>query len=326
MFARVRSLQRVLPAVLLACGVLFGQVAHAAFPDRPIKMIIPWPPGGGSDTLGRIVSRHLSERLGQPVVVDNRPGATGLIGTDALVKSAPDGYTLIFIADSYIVSPIMSPATARFNVNKDFTNIGMVGFFPFVLVVNADKNPGDLQAFIKKASDPASKMNYSSWGVGSSSHLAMEMFKSNSGAQMLHVPFQGAAPAMTAVVSGDVDALFVPAVVALPHHKAGRAKILGVSSKNRIPAAPELPTLAEQGVQSWISWMGVLGPAGIPADRAELLSKALQDVVSDPKVREELTRSGLDPNFMGMKELTEFVAADDKRIRELVKSANINPK
>ena len=324
MFKYKEQFKKILAAVAVGCAALVGHTAYAQFPDRPIKMIIPWPPGGGSDVLGRIVSKHLSQQLGQPVVVENRPGATGLIGTDALVKSAPDGYTLVFIADSYIVSPILTPATARYDVNKDFTNIGMVGFFPFVLVVNAQKNPGDLKGFLERAKNPSSNVAYSSWGNGSSSHLAMEMFRSKTNTSMLHVPFQGAAPAMTAVISGDVDALFVPAVVALPHHRSGKAKILGVSSTNRLPAAPELLTLAEQGVESWISWMGVLGPAGIPADRAQKLSDALKKVVSDPVVREELVKSGLDPNFMGPKELTSFVAKEDQRIRELVKAANIS--
>jgi len=323
MFKYKEQFKKILVSIAVGCTALVGHAAYAQFPDRPIKMIVPWPPGGGSDVLGRIVSKHLSQQLGQPVVVDNRPGATGLIGTDALVKSPPDGYTLVFIADSYIVSPILTPATARYDVNKDFTNIGMVGFFPFVLVVNAEKNPGGLKAFLERAKSSSSNVTYSSWGIGSSSHLAMEMFRSKTNANMLHVPFQGAAPAMNAVVAGNVDALFVPAVVALPHHRSGKATILGVSSTNRLPAAPELLTLAEQGVESWISWMGVLGPAGIPADRAQKLTDALKAVITNPEVRAELIKSGLDPNFIGPKELTSFVAGEDKRIRELVKSANI---
>lgn len=320
------ALFKIIAISLFAFAAMaFGQAAKAEYPDRPIKMIIPWPPGGGSDTIGRIVAKHMTEKLGQPVVIDNRAGATGLIGTDALVKSDPDGYTIIFIADSYIVSPIMQPQTARFDVNKDFTNIGMVGFFPFVLVVNEQKNPGGLKEFIQKASQPDSKVTYSSWGIGSSSHLAMEMFQKETGSKMLHVPYQGAAPAMTAVVAGEVDAMFVPAVVALPHHNAGRAKILGVSSAVRIPAAPDMPTLAEQGVQSWTSWMGVLGPAGIPNDRAQKLSAVLGEVIADPKVQEELNRAGLSPNFMDIATLDAFVAEEDKRIRQLVKEANITP-
>lgn len=320
------KLFRIFTLFLFAfAALLLGQAAKAAYPDRPIKMIIPWPPGGGSDTIGRIVAKHMSEKLGQPIVIDNRAGATGLIGTDALVKSDPDGYTIIFIADSYIVSPIMQPQTARFNVNKDFTNIGMVGFFPFVLVVNEKRNPGGLKEFIEKARKPDSNVTYSSWGIGSSSHLAMEMFQNETSSKMLHVPYQGAAPAMTAVVAGEVDALFVPAVVALPHHNSGRAKILGVSSTMRISAAPDLPTLAEQGVQSWASWMGVLGPAGIPADRAQKLSAVLGEIIADPKVQAELNRAGLSPNFMDIRTLDAFVAEEDKRIRQLVKDAKITP-
>lgn len=316
--------RRLLQAMLLVLATGMSSLAFANYPDKPIRMIIPWPPGGGSDVLGRIVAKNMSDVLGQPVVVENRPGATGLIGTDALVKSAPDGYTIIFIADSYIVSPLVSPKTARYDVNKDFTNIGMVGFFPFVLVVNAQNNPGDLKQFIQKGKDPASKMTYSSWGLGSSSHLATEMFLAQTGSKMLHVPFQGAAPAMTAVLGGQVDSVFVPAVVALPHHNSGRAKILGVSSQNRLAAAPQLLTMAEQGVQSWISWMGVLGPANIPADRADKLTAALKATVENPKVREELTKAGLDPNFMNQKQLTDFVRTENVRVGEVVKNAKIS--
>lgn len=315
---------RLLQAVLVVLTTGLSSLALASYPDKPIRMIIPWPPGGGSDVLGRIVAKHMSDVLGQPVVVENRAGATGLIGTDMLVKSAPDGYTIVFIADSYIVSPLVSPKTARYDVNKDFTNIGMVGFFPLVLVVNPQNNPGDLKQFIQKGKDPASKMTYSSWGIGSSSHLATEMFLAQTGSQMLHVPFQGAAPAMTAVLGGQVDSVFVPAVVALPHHNAGKAKILGVSSQNRLAAAPQLMTMVEQGVQSWISWMGILGPVNIPAERADKLTAALKAVVENPKVREELTRGGLDPNFMNQKQLTDFVRSENIRVGNVVKNAKIS--
>lgn len=312
-------LKRLFLTSLVAVFAAFaGSAALAAFPDKPIRMIIPWPPGGGSDTLGRIVAKHMSEKLGQPVVVENRPGATGLIGTDAAVKATPDGYTIIFIADSYIVSPLVSPDTARYDVNKDFTNLGMVGFFPFVLVVDVNAHPGDLKEFLATASKADSQIKYSSWGIGSSSHLAMEMLKGQTGAQMLHVPYQGAAPAMTAVLSGEVDALFVPAAVALPHHQAGKAKILAISGNERLSVAPELPTLVEQGVKPWLSWMGVLGPAGIPSDRALILSNAVQAVMADPAVQAELEQRGLVPNFMGPQQLTEFVASEESRLRQLV--------
>jgi tripartite-type tricarboxylate transporter receptor subunit TctC len=311
-------------AALIGLTTMLSTTAFAAYPDKPIKMIVPWPPGGGSDTLGRVVAKHMSDRLGQPVIIENKPGATGLIGTDAAVKSKPDGYTLIFIADSYIVSPLVSPQTARYDVNKDFSNIGMVGLFPFVLVVNINNHSGNLQDFINKAKKPDSQITYSSWGIGSSSHLAMEMFKGQTGAVMLHVPFQGASPAMKAVLGGEVDALFVPAAVALPHHQSKKANIIGISGKDRLKAAPELPTLTEQGVTPWISWMGVLGPAGIAQDRVDVLSKAIKSVVNDPKVQAELEQKGLVPTYMGPKELTEFVASENTRIKSLVKEAHVS--
>ena len=316
-----RKVARAL-TVLLATAT-FTVAALAAYPDRPIKLIVPWPPGGGSDSVARIISKRLSERLGQPVVIDNRAGATGLIGTDAAVKAVPDGYTLVFIADSYLVSPHASPKVAKYDPRKDFTDISIVGYVPFVLVVNAEKHPGGLAPFIEEAKKPSSNLSFSSWGVGSSGQMAMEMFKAETGARLTHIPFQGAAPAMTAVLGAQVDALFVPLVVALPHHRSGKAKILGVAAKQRFSGAPDLPTMTEQGIGSWLSWMGVLGPAKMPADIAARLNAELKAMSEEPQFREALIKAGVDPSYTTQQELSRFVGSEYDRLGKVVRDAKI---
>lgn len=316
--------QRVVRAVvtLLTCMTVTG-AALAAYPDKPIKMIVPWPPGGGSDSVARVISKRLSERMGQPVVIENRAGATGLIGTEAAIKAPADGYTLVFIADSYLVSPQASPKVAKYDPRKDFTDVSIVGYVPFVLVVNAEKHPGGLQQFIDDAKKPGSDLTYSSWGVGSSGQMAMEMFKTETGAKLRHVPFQGAAPAMTAVLGAQVDGMFVPLVVALPHHRSGKAKILGVAATRRFPGAPDLPTMTEQGVGSWLSWMGVLGPAKMPADVTARLNTELKAMNEEAPIREALIKAGLDPAYTTQQDFSKFIGSEYERLGKVIRDANI---
>ncbi len=298
-------------------------LAAAAYPDKPIKMIVPWPPGGGSDLVARIISKRLSERMGQPVVIENRAGATGLIGTEAAIKAPADGYTLVFIADSYLVSPHVSPKVAKYDPRKDFTDISIVGYAPFVLVVNAEKYPGGLPQFIEEAKKPGSNLNYSSWGVGSSSQMAMEMFKTETGAKLSHVPFQGAAPAMTAVLGAQVDAMFVPLGVALPHHRSGKAKILGIAATRRFPGAPDLPTMTEQGLGSWMTWMGVLGPAKMPPDIAARLNAELKAMNEEAPIREALVKVGLDPAYTTQQDFSKFISSEYDRLGKVIRDTNI---
>jgi len=309
-----------------ACALVAFAAAHPAFaawPEKPIRMIVPWPAGGGSDVVARIVSKKLADHLGQPIVIDNRAGATGLIGTEAAVKAEPDGYTIVFIADSYLVSPHVSPKVTKYDVSKDFTEVGLIGFVPFVLVVNAEKHPGNLAQFVEKARKPDSALTFSSWGIGSSGQMAMEMFKGETGAKLRHIPFQGAAPAMNAVLAGHVDAMFVPAAVALPHHRTGKARILGVSAKNRFVGAPDLPTLGEQGVNSWMSWMGIMGPARMPPDVVAKLNAGMKAAIEDPEVREGLIKAGVEPTSVTPAELSKFVRSEYDRIGKIVRAAGV---
>ncbi len=319
------DVKRFFAGSVLAALASIACVGAAAYPDNTIRMIVPWPPGGATDVVARIVSKRLSERLGQPIVIDNRAGASGMIGTEAGAKAVPDGYTLMTLADSYVISALVSPKVVRYDPRKDFTEIGLYGYMPFVLVVGAEKHGGSLVQFIEQARRPASSaLTFSSWGVGSSSHLAMEMFKAQIGAQMMHVPYQGAAPALVAVLGGQVDVLLVPLTVALPHHRSGKAKILGVAAMNRFPGAPGLPTMAEQGVPATLgSWMGLLGPAKMPADIVARLSVELKAMSEEPQLREALIQTGMEATYLTPQEFTRFVSSDYERLSKVIREANI---
>ena len=323
------ALSRRLAVFCLAgiASLTFSIAAFAAYPDKPIKMIVPWPPGGASDLVARAYSKRLAERLGQPIVIDNRAGAAGMIGTDAAVKAAPDGYTLVWIADSYLVSPHVSPSTVKYDPRKDFTDVGLVGMLPFVMVVNTEKNGGNLLQFIDKAKKAPGMMTYSSWGIGSASHLSMELFMTQTGIKMNHIPYQGAAPATTAVIGGQVDTLLVPLPVALPHHRGGKAQILGVASPRRFAGASDLPTLAEQGVAATLgSWMAVLGPAKMPADVVTRLATEMAAISEEPEMRETLVKMGVDPTHSSPQELSKMVASEFERWGRVVREAKVEIK
>lgn len=321
-------------AVALAGGVVLAAAcldAAAQYPDKPIKMIVAWPPGGGTDGVARIVAKHMSERLKQPVVIENRSGASGQVGTEFVAKAPPDGYTLQYtVADSHSINPHVFPKI-RYDAQKDFTPIAVVGGMPNALMVSNNVPAGTLPEFIKMAKDKPGKFTYSSWGMGSGGHIRMESFKSFMGIDLLHVPFQGSGPGFAAVLGGQVDAMMVPLGLAESNYKAGKVKLLAVDTPQRYPSVPDVPTLAELGIPlTFAFWQGVLAPAKVPENIVSYLNREVNATLMEPAVRQELLKVGLVPGNPGVngfggtpQEVRQFLDSEYVRWGKTIQEAKI---
>ncbi|MDO9403996.1 MAG: tripartite tricarboxylate transporter substrate binding protein [Polaromonas sp.] len=320
--ARVRrTLFTAIAALALAS---FSSLATAAYPDRPIKMVVAYPPGGSTDVIARVLAQRLGDRLGQPVVVENRAGAAGMIGTDYVAKSAADGYTIQFTAaDTHSMNPHVYPKIT-YDSRKDFMPIGQVGALPIALIVNPSVQARNVSEFLALARKNPGKMTYASFGVGSSSQVAMEMLKVETKIDLLHVPFQGAAPAIAAIMGGQVDAMMVPLTLALPNDAAGKVRLLGVATPKRYAGAPNAPTFAEQGVRlDSAPWVGILAPARIPQDVADRLNREISAVLQDASVRETLMKNGVDPATSSQAAFKSLLDLEYDRWGATIKAAQI---
>jgi hypothetical protein len=310
--------------LFLAGGFLLAAPALADYPDRPIKLVVAYPAGGATDVTARAVAQRLSERLKQAVVVENRAGAAGMIGTDYVAKAAPDGYTLMFTAaDTHSINPHVYPKIT-YDARKDFTPIAQAGYLPIALIVSPQVQAKNVAEFIALARKSPGKMSYASFGVGSSGHVAMEMLNIQSKIELLHVPYQGAAPAIAAVMAGQVDAMMVPLVLAVPNDAAGKVRLLGAATPTRFAGAPNAPTFAEQGIPpNSAPWVGIVAPARVPQDIVEKLNRELNVALQDPQVRETLIKNGLDPATGSQPAFKELLEAEYERWGKTITTANI---
>jgi tripartite-type tricarboxylate transporter receptor subunit TctC len=266
----------------------------ASYPAKPIRLVVPFPAGGTTDILARAVAQKLSEAWGQQVIVDNRPGAGGNIGSDLVAKSAPDGYTLLMgTVGTHAINPSLY-AKMPYDHVKDFAPVILVAGVPNVLVVNPSLPVHSVQELIAYAKANPGKLNFASSGNGTSIHLSGELFKTMTGVQMTHIPYKGSAPALTDLVGGQVELMFDNLPSSLPFIKAGRLRALAVTSGTRAAALPDLPTLAESGLAGFeaSSWFGVLAPAGTPRDIVAKLNGAIATWLASPEAREKLSSQG----------------------------------
>ena len=285
---------RVFVAAIIA-SFSFGALAQP-YPSKPTRLIVPYPPGGSADILARAIGAKLGDQLGQPVVIDNRPGAGTIIGTEATAKAAPDGYTVMLgTVSSHAINPALN-AKLPFDPVKDFTPVSLVASIPFVMLVHPSLPAETVQELIALARARPGQLNYASAGNGTSNHLAGELFKSMTGIDMVHVPYKGSAPALTDLLAGQVPVMFDLALTALPHVRSGAARGLAVTSKERSPVAPKLPTVAESGVPGYevSAWFGVFAPAGVPPAATQRLNAELVKVMRQPAVRARLASQGAD--------------------------------
>jgi tripartite-type tricarboxylate transporter receptor subunit TctC len=303
-------------------GVGFAQAQE--YPTRPVRVVVGYPGGGGADFFARAVTQKLSEALGQPFIVENRPGAGSNIGAEVVARSAPDGYTLLVMNIAFAANPSLY-AKLPFDPLKDFTPISQVASLMNLLVVHPSVPVTSVKELIALAKSNPGKMNYASAGNGSSTHLAGELFKSMAGVQIVHIPFKGAPPAITAVLSGEVGMMFAAIPTALSQSKAGRLRALAVGAARRSSAAPGIPTIAEAGVPGFdvSSWVGMAAPAGTPRPIILKLNQEIVKVTRLPDVQEQLSREGAESISSTPEQFAALVRSEMAKWSKVVKQAGI---
>jgi tripartite-type tricarboxylate transporter receptor subunit TctC len=302
-----------------------SRIARAqTYPTRPIRMIVPYTPGGYTDFMARTVGQRLSEVLGQPFVFENRPGANSVIGADAVAKSAPDGYTFGTVIAAHAVNASLNPKLP-YDVLKDFSYISLMSVAPLIMVAHPALPANNVQELIALAKAKPGELNFASSGVGAAAHLTMELFKSRTGINMVHVPYKGTAPALTDLIGGRVNVMFDVVGSLMPHVRARTIKALVVTASERMPAAPEVPIMAEAGVSDFTSgtWAGLIGPASLPKDIVNRVSNEVAKVVRDPAIRERLARDGYEPVGNSPAEYEQFMRVEIAKWARVVKEAGI---
>ncbi|MGE4242106.1 Bug family tripartite tricarboxylate transporter substrate binding protein [Ramlibacter sp.] len=308
---------------LLALTTAVLPAAAADFPNKPVRIIVPWPAGGGGDVVVRLMAPAIAERLNTPVLVENRPGATGTIGSAAAAKSPADGYTLVYgTADSNSIMPHLLK-NAGYD-RKAFVAIAPIGFFPYALAVHPSVPAANLQEFVQLARNSRERLSFGSWGVGSSGQVLGESVKAAAGIDLLHVPFQGTAPLLNALVGGQIKAAMLPMPLVEQYAKAGNIRLLGVVAPDRLPGLPALRTLKEQGVNVDINtWVGFLAPAQVPPDVLARLHKAIQEVQASPQIAERLRQLQVVPQPMNQADYQSFVDSEYDRWGKVIQQARI---
>ena len=319
---RVRLAWLMAPLLALAWPV---QAQVADYPTRPVRIIVPFAPGGSADVFGRFIAQRLQESLGQSFVIDNRPGGGSLIGTDAVAKAAPDGYTLM---QGYVATHGTSPATRTrlpYDPIKDFTPVGMIGGTPNVLVVNAALPVKSVAEFVAYLRANPGKLSYGSAGQGSLTHLTMELFKQSSGGFMVHLPYRGIAPAFTDLLGGQTQAMFPGLAAAMPHLRSGRVRALAVTGNARHPLLKDVPTLIEAGFKGFdaIQWYGVVAPAALPPAVLKTLNDSLNAVISAPDMRDKLAGEAVEPMPMSPEAFAQYIRDDIARWTKLARARHI---
>jgi tripartite-type tricarboxylate transporter receptor subunit TctC len=311
-------------AALAGCAMAATASAQA-WPSRPIKLIVPYAAGGGTDISARAIAQHLGAALGQPVVIENKPGAGTLLGSAAVAKAAPDGYTLVYGSVTHTIAPALYKEKMPFDAVKDFTPITQIATFPFVVVVNAASKITSIKGLVEQARAAPGKLNYASVGMGTGTNLSGELLKQLTGTQIVHVPYNGSGPALTALLGGQVDVAIVDTPPAMPHIRSGSLRALAVTTARRAASLPDLPTMAEAGVPDFefTSWWGVFGPANLPRDIAQRLSQELAKVLRLPDVKATLASFSADPVGNTPEEFAAIVGSEVAKFDRVVKAANI---
>ncbi|MBI2297276.1 MAG: tripartite tricarboxylate transporter substrate binding protein [Betaproteobacteria bacterium] len=274
-------------------GAASGQAVAQGYPAGPVRVVVPFPPGGGVDSMGRILGQKLTEALGKQIIIENRPGANGMIGSEIVAKSAKDGYTLLVNGANFVTTPSLY-SNVTYDPIKDFDPVSLVAHAPNVLVVHPSLPAKSVKELFTLAKARPGQVHYASSASGSTPHLAAELFKTMTRTDLLHVPYRGTGPAITALLSGEVSVMFMPAIAAVPHVKSGRLRALGVTTLERLPAMPDLPTVAETGLRGYQSsqWYGVLAPAGTPGPVLSLLNSHVAKIMQNPEMKRRMTDSG----------------------------------
>jgi tripartite-type tricarboxylate transporter receptor subunit TctC len=310
---------------LLAFALLLALAAPAAaeYPDRPVRLIIPFPPGGSNDVVGRLVAHQLSEKLGHKVFVDNRGGAGGVLGTEAVATAAPDGYTLLIISIAHAVNPALYKL--NYDPIKSFTPISILATGPNVLAVNPQLPVKNVAELVALAKQKPGELDYASAGVGSFQHLGGELFKLTAGVNLQHVPYKGGGPAMADVIAGHVKIMFSSLVQTTPFIQSGQLRALGTGGAKRNPVLPDVPTIAEAGVPGYEAnnWWGVMAPAGTPQPIVDRLYRDIQEVLKSPELKAAFDREGASAVTMTSAEFTQYIENEIVKWGRVAKEGNM---
>jgi tripartite-type tricarboxylate transporter receptor subunit TctC len=310
----------VAAAALLAAPLVRAQ---EAWPNKPLKIIVPFPPGGSVDPLARVVARHLQEALGQPVIVENRPGGNTLIGTDATAKAPADGHTLLMTATSHVTTPLLSPAP--FDPIKDFAPVSTLSSADMILVVNPSVQANNLSELIALAKSRPGALNYGSAGNGNPNHLAGELFDMMAGVKTTHIPYKGGAPAINDLVGGQVQMAYGSPIIVLPFIRSGKLRAIAVTSPSRMASLPQVPTLAEAGLPGYAVkiWYGVLAPGATPKPVVARLGSELGRIMQLADVKDVLDAAEMERFVLGPEPFGAQMAADTEKFRRIIATANV---
>jgi len=309
-------------AVALFAATGFAN-AQQNYPSRPIRMIVPYAPGGTTDIVARLIGPKLTESLGQPVVVDNRPGGNTIIGTSALAKAQPDGYTIMIMVIAHVIVPNLIPTP--YDPIKDFAPIAAISASEQVLVISPSVAANTLKELIALAREKPGQLNYGSAGSGGLTHLASELFNVMAGVKTQHIPYKGAGPAITDVIGGQIQMYFATPVSVIPHVKSGRLKALAITGETRSPALPQVPTFAEAGMPKFEvkNWQGMLAPASTPKEIVARLSNEVGAILRQSDVKSKLVSQGLEPFILTPEGFGALMRADMAKLAQVIKVANI---
>jgi len=318
-------------AIAVAATLTLGALPQApalaqSYPARPVTLVVPFPPGGGTDTGGRIIAEQLGKRWNQTVIIDNKGGAAGMIGADIVAKAKPDGYTLLLgNIGTQAINPSLY-AKLPYDPDKAFAPISLIAELPLAMMVNPAVPAKTAAEFITLAKSQPGKLTYSSAGAGGAPHLAAEMFKDQTNTFILHVPYRGGGPAIADLLAGHVQLSFMTVLEASGHIKAGKLRALAVTGDKRVPAFPDLPTLSETVLPGFnaISWLGLLAPAGTPQDILDKISTDIRAILADEAVRARIASLGGVPRATTPQEFTKLIADDKARYAQIIRSRKIS--
>lgn len=318
-----RTAVRILALGLLAALALTA-AAQQTYPAKPIRFIVPYPPGGSTDPMARLAAQELSKRWPQPVIVENRPGGNTVIGADAVAKAPADGHTILLISAGFLSSPSLLPYLP-YDTIKDFDGVATISKSRHVLVLNPSLPANNLQEFIALAKSQPGKLNYGSSGVGTNTHLSGELFDITTGTKMQHIPYKGSGTLMSDIISGQIQLSFQVPISVISHVNSGKLKAIAITGETRTSSLPQVPTFTEAGLPGFgiLGWFGIAAPAGTPKQAIEKMSGELAAILAKPEVQEFLAKQGSEAFISTAEQTTALIKADVAKYAKIIKAANV---